>query len=218
MAGDSSASVPSLYDEDLCKTKPIWRWPAGIRGQIVQNEPNLQEPTAVRGWADCAKRSQFQAVPGGSGPGERGPWRAIVQNRAILTPVSGNGRAPAGMGPCRGRLRKTKPIWPSLTESRDSWGQRCETNPIQCPSTPGRTGPQERGIGANVQNEPNLAQLGRRQVPGERKMQNEANFGRSLKSEASSVKQGNPRLLVFQGRVRYARWGSGYRNLMGFLL
>jgi hypothetical protein len=50
--------------------------------------------------AKRAKQSQFPAVQGGSRPGGREAWRAIVQNEANLAPVSGNGRAgkPGGLG------------------------------------------------------------------------------------------------------------------------
>ncbi len=74
-----------LGDEGrLCKTKPIWRWPASIRGRIVQNEPNFRERTGrgrgpfVQNEANsrrrrvgrgpggrqlnCAKRTQFRSA------------------------------------------------------------------------------------------------------------------------------------------------------------
>jgi hypothetical protein len=35
-----------------CETKPIWRWPAGIRGQIVQNKANCPRPGS-RGSQSC---------------------------------------------------------------------------------------------------------------------------------------------------------------------
>ena len=65
--------------------------------------------------AKRAKQSQFPAVQGGSRPGGREAWRAIVQNEANLAPVSGNGRAPASPGAsAEGRLCKTKPIFKGL--------------------------------------------------------------------------------------------------------
>jgi len=59
---------------------------------IVQNEANFLRYRVRRGLrdggssVDCAKRSQFPAVPGGTRPGGRRPWRAIVQNKPNLAP------------------------------------------------------------------------------------------------------------------------------------
>jgi hypothetical protein len=58
--GDEGQSPPR-------ETKPIWRWPAGIRGRIMQNEPNLRGRQQSK-WADCAKRSQL-GEPGSRQPG-----------------------------------------------------------------------------------------------------------------------------------------------------
>jgi len=71
----------------------------------------------LRTRAERAKRSQFQAVPGGRMPGRRGPWRAIAQNEPSLAPGvrewarSGKLGAPAGVD-CTERSQFPGPTLP----------------------------------------------------------------------------------------------------------
>jgi hypothetical protein len=118
----NAAAAPDAQKHS-CKTNPILR-----------NKPNFRRSAKTQG-ANCAKRTQFSHRCRG-GRGRRGTGQgANVQNEPNLAPVSGNGCAGRREAPCRGRLRKTKPI------SR------------RCPAGGGRRG---TGHGTNVQNEPNL--------------------------------------------------------------
>jgi hypothetical protein len=112
----------------MCKTNPVWLVGRGPRGTNVQNEPNLPPATLGlagpivqnkansrrcrmgRGPGDggrgvkCAKRSQFRAAPGRRGLGDEGRGGQSCKTKPIWPPVSGNGRAPAGMGPLPGSI------------------------------------------------------------------------------------------------------------------
>ncbi len=83
----------------------------------MRNKANFRWRRVGRGpgdggrWVECAKRSQFRAVPAGTRSWGRGPWRAIVQSKANLgVGVRKWARRRQIWDPCRGRWCKTKPI------------------------------------------------------------------------------------------------------------
>jgi hypothetical protein len=94
----------------------------------------------------CAKQSQFRAVPGGTRLGGRGPWRAIMQNKANLAPLSGNGRAERA-GPWQGRIVRNKANLPMGRRRRSG---------ATCPKTNfhSRSDPHGRASGFSVSGGP----------------------------------------------------------------
>ena len=85
-----------------------------------------------RRMTSLGKQSQLPAAPGGSRPGGRGAWRAIVRNKANLA-----------LGVRKWAHRQARRPRPRADCAKRS-------------QLPGGTRPQGRGTGANVQNEPNL--------------------------------------------------------------
>jgi hypothetical protein len=106
-----------------CKTKPIWRWPTGIRGRIMQNKAKLGQGGKSGEWRDSEgpimqnePNQPIRAQVGtGRGTSPAGPSLALAApNEPNLPPTGGEDRRqdrrPWRCHPSSGALRKTEPI------------------------------------------------------------------------------------------------------------
>jgi hypothetical protein len=140
-SGRAESRAGSRPDE-RCETKPIRRWPAGIRGRIVPNKAKLGQDGGsgrLRFWgAYCAKQSQFldcglriEDRSATACPPYGLPTRTRAGRSCKTNPIPSAGTGPQRRGAAC-EMRKTNPNLGSLGDlgGGASESVSCETKPI----------------------------------------------------------------------------------------